>query len=212
MATNPGSSPLVDRVKNILLTPRTEWPRIDAEPATESGIFKSYVMILAAIGPVAALIGQQLVGYSGYGISYKPTLAFSLGTAIFSYALSLAAIWVLAKIINWLAPTFGGTSDSLKALKVAAYAWTPAFLAGIFQLIPALSILGLAGLYSLYLLYLGLPVLMKASAEKAVGYTVAVCVGAILLWLLVGILTVALVGAVAPTTPAPGTVTYTVPG
>lgn len=212
MAANPtGNSSLVDRVKNILLTPKTEWPRIDAEPATTTGIFTSYVMILAAIGPVAGLIGQQFVGYSGYGIA-KPSLGLSLGTAVLSYLLTLAGVWVLAKIIDFLAPTFGGTRDDVKALKVAAYAWTAAFLAGIVQIIPALAILGLVGLYSVYLLYLGLPVLMKTSTEKAVGYTVATCVGAILLWLLIGIVTHELVGAIATTQPAPGTVTYTVPG
>ena len=47
---------LVDRVKNILLSPKTEWERIDAEPATVKGLYTGYAMILAAIGPIAARI------------------------------------------------------------------------------------------------------------------------------------------------------------
>ena len=40
---------LVDRVKNILLSPRTEWPVIDAEPATVASLYTGYIMPLAAI-------------------------------------------------------------------------------------------------------------------------------------------------------------------
>ena len=39
----------------------------------------------------------------------------------------------------------------------------------------------------LYLLYLGLPVLMKAPAEKALGYTAVVIIAAIVLFLIVGL-------------------------
>ena len=35
------------------MSPKTEWAVIDAEPATIGGIYTSYVMILAAIGPIA---------------------------------------------------------------------------------------------------------------------------------------------------------------
>ncbi|WP_243450962.1 Yip1 family protein [Sphingosinicella sp. CPCC 101087] len=158
------------------MSPKTEWPRIDAEPATISGIYTSYVMILAAIGPIAMLIGQQLVGINVLGISYKPSIGYSVGSAVLTYLLSLVSVYVMALIIDALAPSFGGTKNQVKAFKVAAYASTAAWLAGIFQIIPMLAFLGLLGLYSLYLLYLGLPLLMKVPADKAVGYTVVVIV------------------------------------
>ncbi len=44
----------------------------------------------------------------------------------------------------------------------------------------------LAGLYGLYLLYLGLPVLMKSPKDKSVGYTVAVIVAAIIIFIVIG--------------------------
>jgi hypothetical protein len=43
------SSDLVGRVKRLLLSPSTEWERIDAEPATIKGLYVGYVCILAAI-------------------------------------------------------------------------------------------------------------------------------------------------------------------
>jgi hypothetical protein len=59
-------------------------------------------------------------------------------------------------------------------------------LVGVFALIPALGILGILGLYGLYLLYVGLPVLMKSPKEKSVGYTVAVIIASIVIFIVIG--------------------------
>jgi hypothetical protein len=177
---------LVARVKAILLTPRTEWPVIDGEPATVASLYTGYIIPLAAIPAVASFIGLSLIGGNVLGVSYKVPIGTGITGAIVRYILSLVATYVLALIIDALAPSFGGTKNSLAALKVAAYSSTAAWVVGIFMLIPSLSILGLLGLYSLYLLYLGLPVLMKAPQEKAMGYTVVVVLCAIVLFVVVG--------------------------
>src|SRR3546814_386237 len=93
-----------------------------------------------------------------------------------SYVLTLAAIYIVALVIDALAPTFGGQKNPIQALKVAVYSGTAGWVAGIASLLPTLAILGglVGGLYSLYLLYLGLPRLMKAPEDKAVVYTVVV--------------------------------------
>ena len=44
---------LVDRIKGILVEPRNEWPKIAAEPATVQSLYTGWIMILAAIGPIA---------------------------------------------------------------------------------------------------------------------------------------------------------------
>ena len=208
MATNPtgGNTSLVERVKNILMTPKTEWPRIDAEPATIGGIYTSYVMILAAIPPVCLLIGMLLIGLPYVTFSTQ----YLVVQAIITYVLSLVGIFVMAMIIEALAPTFGGTKDRVKAFKVAAYSWTAAWVVGIFSLVPMLSILGILGLYSLYLLYLGLPVLMKTPADKAMVYVIAVIVAAVVIYLVIGAITGRILMAVMPT-PSP-TISITYPG
>ncbi len=197
--TNPtppgGSKPLVARVKDIIMSPKTEWGVIDAESATIGGIYTSYVIILAAIGPIAGLIGQQVFGYSLMGVTYKPPMNWSIGMAVIGYVMTLVSCYVSALIIDALAPTFGGTKDMLKAFKVAAYSATAAWLAGIFAIIPMLAMLSIVGLYSLYLLYLGLPRLMRVSEDKAVGYTVVVIIVQIVLYFLVAFVVAALVGA-----------------
>ena len=94
-------------------------------------------------------------------------------------------------IINALAPTFAGERSEIQALKVTAYSSTAAWLAGVFSLIPALSILGILGLYSLYLLYLGLPVLMRAPRDRALGYTAVVIIAAIVVFVVIGLVSAA---------------------
>ena len=180
---------LVERARNIIITPKTEWPAIDAEPATIAGIYRSYVLILAAIPALAGLIGNLLFGFSMFGITIRlsPITAFS--SAVAQYVLSLVSIFVLALIIDALAPTFGGTKNQTQAFKVAAYAATASWVAGIFAIIPQLSWLAIiGGLYGLYLLYLGLPLLMRSPADKALGYTVVTILAAIVLSILIGAL------------------------
>jgi hypothetical protein len=177
----------VDRVKNILLTPRTEWEVIDAEPTTVADLYKGYILPLAAIGPVA-----QAIGFSVFGMpvpflgTYRTPVATAVTQAVVTYVLTLVAVFVLALIIDALAPTFNGTPNRIQALKVAAYSYTASWVAGIFMLIPALSLLSILGLYSLYLLYLGLPILMKAPKEKALAYTAVVVIAGIVLFMLIG--------------------------
>ncbi len=190
-----GSKSLFARAKDIIVSPKTEWGVIDAEPATIGGIYTSYVVILAAIGPLAGLIGQQVFGFSLLGVTYKPPMNWSLGMAVIGYAMTLVSCYVLALIIDALAPSFGGTKDMVKAFKVAAYSGTAAWLAGIFAIIPMLAMLAIVGLYSLYLLYLGLPRLMRVPDDKAVGYTVVVIIVWIVLYFVVAFVVAALVSA-----------------
>lgn len=177
---------LVDRAKKILLQPKQEWPVIAAEPHTLQGLYTQYVMILAAIPAVAAFIGLSLVGYGMLGISYRVSIGSGIAHMVVSYVLSLGMVYVLALIIDALAPNFGGQKDFMQALKLAAFSCTASWLAGIFAIIPALAILGLLGLYSLYLLYTGVGPLMKVPEDKTVPYTVVIVIAALVLVIIVG--------------------------
>ena len=178
---------LVERAKRILLTPKEEWRVIDTEPATPGGLYTGYIMPLAAIGPVAQAIGSSVFGMRvPFAGTYRTPVGAAITGAVLTYALTLAGVYVLALVIDALAPTFNGTRSQIQALKVAAYASTASWVAGIFALIPGLRVLTILGLYSLYLLYLGLPVLMKSPAEKALGYTVVVIIAAVVLVVLIG--------------------------
>lgn len=181
---------LMERAKNIVLQPKTEWPVIDGEQTTTGALYTGYIIPLAAIGPIAQIIGWSVFGMSlPFVGTFRIPIQYSVRTAVITYVGALVGTFVLALIIDGLAPTFGGQKNQMQALKVAAYSSTAAWLAGIFGLVPALAILGLVGLYSLYLLYLGLPVLMKSPEDKAMGYTVVVIVCAIVLYIIIGYIT-----------------------
>jgi len=178
---------LVERVKNILTSPKQEWTVIDAEPVNVGELLTKYVLPLAAIGPIATLIGMSVFGFGGL---FRVPIGTGLMAAIVSFVLAVAGVFILAWVINALAPNFGGQQSMHQAIKVAAYSATPQWIAGIFGLVPALLPLAmLAGLYGLYLFYLGLPILMKVPQEKAMIYTVVVIVAAVVLFLVAGAVT-----------------------
>jgi hypothetical protein len=170
---------IADRAKALILKPSETWDAIALEPADVPTLYKTWIAPLAVIGPLAAFIGMSLIGSGGFGFTVRVPFASGLGAAILSFGLSLIAVYVFAKIIDQLAPHFGAERNFEQAFKVAAYAPVAAWLAAVFQLIPALSALSVVGLYSLYLLFVGLPKLMKAPTDKAGGYTLA-CIGAAL--------------------------------
>jgi Yip1 domain len=177
---------LIDRAKNILLTPKTEWPNIAAEAATTQSIFVGYVLILAAIGPIFLVLKS-----GGAGLTF----------AVLNYVVNLAIAFVLALIVDALATSFGGEKDFVQSLKLVAYSYTAAWIAGIANLLPFIGmIIGLlAAIYTVYTFFLGAPVLKKCAPEKAVGFTAVVVVCGIVLGVVVGgfMLTAMMGGGVA---------------
>ena len=185
---------LIERVKNILLKPNEEWPVIASEPATVASIYKDYAAILAAIGPVAGFIGMTVFGISVLGITVRTPIGLGLATMIFQYAAALGVLYVMALIVDALAPTFGGEKNLVQALKTVAYASTASWVVGIVGLLPALSLLAILGLfYSIYLTYVGLPHTMKVPADRAAGYTAAIAV----IWLVVALVVGMVIGVIA---------------
>ena len=180
---------LVERAKNLILTPAAEWDKISSETHTVQGLYTGWIMILAAIPALASFVGFSLVGVGAFGVSYRVPVVDGIVHAIASYVLTLGSVYVFALIIDALSPSFGGEKNFAQAFKVAAFAPVASWLAGIFAILPALAILSILGLYSLYLLYVGLPRLMKTPAEKAMPYTVVVIIAGVVISLIVGVIT-----------------------
>jgi hypothetical protein len=178
---------LSQRVKSILIHPKAEWEVIAREPASIAEIYTSYVVLLAAILPVA-VIARSMLGFGAApaGVA-RPTFGGTVIQAIGEYVLGLVTTYLFALIVDWLAPRFSGQPNRVQAFKLVAYSTTPAWLAGVFELIPALSFLVVLGVYSIYLLYVGVPVLMTVPPEKAAGYTVAVFIVAVVVFVVLGI-------------------------
>jgi len=167
---------LVERVKNILLQPKSEWAVIEREPGDAGYLFTNYVCIVSAIPAVCSFIGTVIAGLGIVG---------GLMYAVVTYVLGLVGVFVMAYVIDFLAGTFNGQKNLDNAMKVSAYAPTAAWVAGVFNIIPALSVLGILGLYSVYLLHTGIAALMKPPEGKAIIYTIAVIVCLFVVYLVV---------------------------
>lgn len=187
--TDDVSAPgLVERLKALFLKPAQTWPVIAAEPATPGDLFRRYAVPLAAIGPLGTFLHGQLFGYVAFGFSYTPGLVAGLTGMIVTYVTALVGVGILAVVADWLAPKFAGTANRANAFKLVIFGSTAAWLAGIFQLVPGLGVLGLAGLYSLYLYYTGAAPLMKVPQDKTLAFTAVTILCAIGLYMVVGAL------------------------
>ena len=190
------SNTVIDRAKAILLSPRSEWPVIAAEPASAASLYTGYFMLLAAIPAVAGFIKGSLIGHSVFGVRITTPFMSGLMGMVLGYALGLVVLYVVAMIVNALAPKFEGQKNQVQALKAVGYAWTAAWVAGIAVIVPGIGwLLALAGgVYSIYLLYLGLPHTMKCPPEKSAIYTLVTVIAAIVLGWIVGLLIAAVTG------------------
>jgi len=212
LPTPEARAALITRVRDLLLTPKDEWPKIAAEPATVGSLYANYVVYLAAIPVLCTLIGSLIFGYGMGGFTYRPSFLGAVVTAILQYAMQLGGVYVFALIIDWLAPRFGGQGDRLSAFKLAAYSATASWLAGVFYLLPVLHVLALLGLYSLYLLYTGVPILMRVPADRALSFTGALIVIGLVIGLVVGALAAAVLPSPRPATDGKMGGTISLPG
>lgn len=177
---------LIDRIKNIILSPKTEWPVIDTEPTTIAQLYKGYVIPLVAFSALMSFVRLSIVGIGFWRMPVLTGLAY----ALVSFVFGLLGLYVFGWLIDMLVPTFSGQRDRRQAVKTAAYAFTPGAIGAVFVLLGGLGrpLHLAAAIWGIYLLYLGLPVLMRSPREKAAGYTAAVIVCAILLFAVCGII------------------------
>jgi len=182
--TNVDFNKIVARVKNILLTPKTEWPVIAGESETVQSLYLNYILVLAAIPAVFGFIKNSIIGNTWFGVTVHTGIGAGITGMIVYYVLSLAMVFVMALIIDALAGTFGAQKNQVQALKTVAYAYTACWIAGVGVILGMGlgALIALAGgIYSIYLLYLALPNTMKCPPDKAGGYTAVSIICAIVL-------------------------------
>jgi hypothetical protein len=70
---------LVERIKGILLQPKSEWPEIEREPGDAGYLFPNYVAIVAAIPAVCTFIGTSIIGIGDYRVGIGLGLIRAVG-------------------------------------------------------------------------------------------------------------------------------------
>jgi Yip1 domain len=193
--TSPNALPgLLERIKGLILTPKTQWPVIEAEPTTVGQLYTAHVMPLTAFAAVMSFVRMSVIGVSlPFGGTIRTPFVSGLFSAMLTFVVGLIGVYLVGLIINMLAPSFGGQRDQRQALKTAAYALTPAWLGTALIFLPAGTLLQLcAGIYGIYVLYLGLPVMMRSQQSSSGGYTASVVVCSILVGILFGVVAASL--------------------
>jgi hypothetical protein len=189
---------IVARARSTLLTPKTEWPVIAAEPDTVAHLYSDYILVMAAIPAIIRFVSTTLIGVSvPFFGTYRLGFVAGLATAIVTYVLALVGVYVVALIVDALAPSFHGEKNQVQALKTVAYAYTAAWVASIIGIIPQLAIIAaLAGaVYAVYLLRVGLPFTMKCPDDSAIGYTAVTIIVAIVVAVLLNLVVGAVFGS-----------------
>jgi len=175
------------RVVNILTRPGIEWPVIAAESSDVPSLYREYIVLLAAIPAVCLFLAWASFGFSG-----------ALVGGIMSYVSTLAAVYIAAVVIEKLAPNFDSHGNTVQALKLVAYAYTPVWVAGVLHLVPLLSALViLAAFYAVYLFYLGLTPVMKTPPDKIIPYMIVSAIVVVVVTVCLIFMLVALSGATA---------------
>jgi hypothetical protein len=187
---------LQSRVTNILTKPAAEWQVIAGEPADPASLLTEYAAPLAAIPAICRFIGFSIVGMSlPFMGTYRVGIVRGLTGAIVSWVMTLVGVYIAAVIVEKLAPSFQSSGSTIQALKLVVYAYTPVWIAGVLNVIPALSALIIvAALYSIYLFYLGLPPLMKTPPDKVVPYMAVAALVTIVVALILGMVTASIAG------------------
>lgn len=178
---------LIERVKNILITPKTEWDVINGETATTQSLLMGYVLPLAIVAAVGSLL-KGLLFAGAFG------LKFFIISAVIAFIASVVAFYVSVIIVDMLAPSFGSEKNMGKSAQLVAYSGTPSYVGGLLSFIPVIGwLIALAAwAYGIYLMYLGIGPLKKTPEDKKVVYMIVAFLIMIVLYFVV----VAILGAV----------------
>lgn len=178
---------LIERVKNILLTPKTEWDVINGETATTQSLLMGYVLPLSIVAAVGSLLkGFLFAGTFG--------LKFFIITAIVAFIAAIISFFVTVIIVDMMAPSFGSEKNMEKSAQLVAYSGTPSYIGGLLSFIPVIGgIVALAAwAYGIYLMYLGIGPLKKTPEDKKVVYMIV----SFLIMIVLYFILIAILGAI----------------
>jgi hypothetical protein len=178
---------LIERVKNILITPKTEWEVVNGETASPQSLLMSYVLPLSVVAAVGSLLKGLLFG----GIV---GMKFFIITAVIAFIASVLSYYLSAIIIDMLAPSFASEKNMGKSAQLVAYSGTPSYVGALLSFIPVIGwLVSLAAwAYGIYLMYLGIGPLKKTPEDKKVVYMVV----AFLIMIVLYFILVAILGAI----------------
>lgn len=188
---------LIERVKNIVVTPNTEWEVIDQESDTPVSLLKSYLLPLGIAGAIATFIGSGFIGTTVLGVKIGGTLAYGLNQAVISLLALVVGFYIAIYVIDMLAPTFKSEKNLNRTAQLVAYSNTPALIGALLAILPSVSWIGaLFGLYGFYLLFVGLPVMKKTPEQQRIAYIIVSIIVMLVVYMVIGAILAAILSPI----------------
>jgi hypothetical protein len=160
---------------------------IQKEQADRPNLYIVYILILAAIPPVAIYIGSTMTGWRiGEGDITRMTASSTLSLCVLIYLAIIAEIYVLGRAIDWMRATYTDLSKrELSGLALATYLVMPLLVFSVFAVYPTIWIIILtmivASSYSAYLLFAGVPIVFNIPKERGFMFSGAILTIALVL-------------------------------
>lgn len=153
----------------IVCKPRVTWRAIASEPTSVVAFALAYVVPLAALGPIATYVALRVIGvHVATGETYHASIGLALREAASSFGFALGGVALIAMLLSALAPRFALERSFARSFRIAAYALTPVWLAGLTLLAPQLTLaLPLAAIYAFVLLVYGIEIVLGARRRPA---------------------------------------------
>lgn len=178
---------MIHHVWGLMAHPKREWQKIRGEDENVVQLYGSHVLILAAIPVICSFIGTTVVGWhfgdnpDGQAARVQIGVGTALVLAIIFYALILGAVYLMGRVIFWLAHRFDSRPDARRCTVFAGYMATPLLLSGVVSLYPLVWLCVLAGTialcYTVFLVFIGLPHFLgidRSSGLRAAGAWLAI--------------------------------------
>jgi len=173
---------IVERAKSIIVKPKLEWQTIAVEEPNIGQLFTGYIIPLALIPAIATIVG--LLIFAG---AFLASYTWIILTGVIQLVGAVIAVYITALVVDALAPHFSSQKNLGRAVQLVAFSYTPAWVAGIFNIIPFLGWVAIiGGFYGLYILYLGFPHTMKTPQDKVLVYLIVTVVVLIVVYLIIG--------------------------
>ena len=178
---------IIERAKNMIVTPKTEWPVISSESTTAQQVVMTYVLPLALADAAAAFIGHGFLSGGHMSVSW------GIYSAILVFVSCILSVFIAAFVVDALAPSFGSEKNFDRSARLVAYGFTPSLVGGLLAIYPPIAIIGsLFGLYGIYLWYLGLGPMKNTPEDKKAIYLIVTVVILIAIWIVVGLILAAI--------------------
>lgn len=166
----------MNHVWGLFSHPDRELHIIRGENESVSHHYTHHVLLMAAIPVVCAFIGTTQFGWRfGEGSSVPISVGTGLALAVIFYALMLAGVAVMGRVIWWMARHYPNRPSLARCMVFAGYVATPLFLSGLVALWPLVWLCALVGcvalLYTGYLLYLGVPTFLNIDKEEGLSFS-----------------------------------------